>query len=285
MEKANRERLLSLLKQHEQLLHGKQAHQEELPRQTAQFLEAFSSLAQSTIVPILGEIKDILVGKVESASIVRRQTAAGLRIKLDRWDELERSVVFFGDRSTQTIRISYEGIGFGLLSRKVALHEVTPDLVEEETLKFLRRLFRGEQPCRPMRRTETSNQRADRRAAVGRGARLSAAVNSRPALEAEISSLDRLGDAALWNAAQTRMPQPESERMEELHRKQRLTGLSKGEAQELSRLEQQYDRVILVRSHSAFLLKERGHDIQGLASGSERHRPKNGQARSATSGG
>jgi uncharacterized protein YnzC (UPF0291/DUF896 family) len=98
-------------------------------------------------------------------------------------------------------------------------------------------------------------------------------VKSRPALEAEIASLDLLGDAALWNAAQTRMPQPDSERLEELHRKRRQTGLSKAETQELARLEQQYDRMILVRSHSALLLKERGHDIQRLATGNESHRP------------
>src|SRR4051812_24518107 len=92
-------------------------------------------------------------------------------------------------------------------------------------------------------------QTTDRRAAAGRASRLRAAVKSRRALEAEISSLDHLGDAALWNAAQTRMPQPDSECLEELHRKQRLTGLSEAEVQELARLEQQYDRVILVRSH------------------------------------
>jgi hypothetical protein len=116
-------------------------------------------------------------------------------------------------------------------------------------------------------------QTADRRAAAGRSARLRAALKSRPALEAEISGLDHLGDAALWTAAQTTLPQPDSERMEELHRKQRLTGLSTGEAQELARFEQQYDRVILVRSHSALLLKERGHDIQRLAFGNESRRP------------
>jgi hypothetical protein len=70
--------------------------------------------------------------------------------------------------------------------------------------------------------------------------------------------------------------------MVELHRKQRLAGLSEAEAQELARLEQQYDRVILVRSHSALLLKERGHDIQRLASGNESRRPKNSQRRVAT---
>lgn len=46
--------------------------------------------------------------------------------------------------------------------------------------------------------------------------------------------------------------------MEELHRKQRLTGLSEAEAEELTRLEQQYERVILVRSYSDSLLASTG---------------------------
>lgn len=92
-----------------------------------------------------------------------------------------------------------------------------------------------------------------------RSARLGAALEANPGLAAEIPHLRLLDDPALWNAAQTRMPQPDSERMEELHRKQRLTGLSEAEAQELARLEQQYERVILVRSHSALLLEQRGH--------------------------
>lgn len=36
------------------------------------------------------------------------------------------------------------------------------------------------------------------------------------------------------------------------------------EAEELARLEQQYERVILVRSHSTSLLEMRGQDIRSL---------------------
>ena len=39
---------------------------------------SFSRVARSTIVPILEEIKDVMVGKVESASIFHRSTARGL---------------------------------------------------------------------------------------------------------------------------------------------------------------------------------------------------------------
>jgi uncharacterized protein YnzC (UPF0291/DUF896 family) len=116
-----------------------------------------------------------------------------------------------------------------------------------------------------------------------RSAHLRAAVEANPAFE--IASLELLDDQALWNAAQTRMPPSDAEQMEELHRKQRLTGLSEAEAQELARLEQQYERVILVRSHSTWLLEQRGHDIRRLTSSTESRRPASGQLRSLTPGG
>jgi prevent-host-death family protein len=121
------------------------------------------------------------------------------------------------------------------------------------------------------RGAETSGRRADRTAAADQSTHL-AAVATHPAFDAEISSLALLDDSALWNAALTRMPQSDSERLEDLHRKQRLTGLSEAEAHEIARLEQQYDRVILVRSHSASLLQHRGHHIRRLTSTQESRR-------------
>jgi hypothetical protein len=94
-----------------------------------------------------------------------------------------------------------------------------------------------------------------------------AAEELSPDLGAEVSSLRFLDDAALWQAARSRLPLPESERMEELHRTDRRAGLSEPEAQELADLERQYEKVLLVRSHAARLLAQRGHDIRGLISG------------------
>jgi len=91
-------------------------------------------------------------------------------------------------------------------------------------------------------------------------------------IAAEISNLELLADDALWNVAQTRMPPSDSERTEELHRKKRVTGLPESEAQELARLEQQYERVILVRCHSTSLLAKRRHDMHNLISGDETRR-------------
>ncbi|MFL6198236.1 MAG: hypothetical protein ACJ76J_03585 [Thermoanaerobaculia bacterium] len=159
MDKANVERIHLLLKRHEQMIEEKRINPEEFLRQNEQFQEAFGRVARSMIIPILEEIKDMLVGKVESASIFHKRTAAGLRVKLDRWEDFERSVLFFGDASTQTVRVTHEGVGFGLQSQKLGLQNVTPALVEEEAMKFLKRLFGQEQLRRPMHTTDAAERR------------------------------------------------------------------------------------------------------------------------------
>lgn len=153
MDKANVERLHQLLRRHEEMLEEKRSHPEDFLRQNEPFREEFSRAVRSTIVPVLEEIKDIMVGKVESASIFHRVTAAGLRIKLDRWEDFERSLLFFGDDAGRVVRITHDGIGFGLLSRRVPASELTAALVEEEAMKFLRRLFGEEQLRRPLQST------------------------------------------------------------------------------------------------------------------------------------
>jgi hypothetical protein len=150
MDTANLERLRILLKGHEDLLEEKRSRPEGVVRPNDPFREQFNRVARSVIVPILEEIKDVMVGKVESASIFHRSTAAGLKIKLDRWEDYERSLLFFGDDAAQMVKITHEGIGFSLLSDKLSLAEVTPELVEEEAMKFLKRLFGQEQLRRPM---------------------------------------------------------------------------------------------------------------------------------------
>ena len=150
MNKANLERLQQLLRRHEEMLEEKRAHPEEFSRQNEPFRESFNRAARSVVVPVLEEIKDILVGKVESASIFHRVTAAGLRVKLDRWEDFERSLLFYGDDAVRQVRITHEGVGFGLLCSKISAAELQPALVEEEAMKFLRRLFGEEQLRRPV---------------------------------------------------------------------------------------------------------------------------------------
>lgn len=149
MDKTNVDRLHQLLRRHEEMLEEKRSHPEDFLRQNEPFREEFSRVVRSTIVPVLEEIKDIMVGKVESASIFHRVTAAGLRIKLDRWEDFERSLLFFGDDAGRVIRITHEGIGFGLLSKRLPVSQLTAGLVEDEAMKFLRRLFGEEQLRRP----------------------------------------------------------------------------------------------------------------------------------------
>ncbi len=159
MDPANVARLRLLLKLHEEMLEEKRLHPEAGCDQTSGFRERFNAAVRATILPVLEEIKNLMVGRVESASLFHRSTAAGLKVKLDRWEDFERSLLFFGDPGTRTIRITHEGIGFGLLARKVDIAELTPELVEEEAMKFLRRLFGDEQ----LRRPEPSPAPADRR--------------------------------------------------------------------------------------------------------------------------
>jgi hypothetical protein len=149
MTKANLERLQILLKGHEEIAEEKRLRPEGVLRQNDPFREQFSRVARSVIVPLLEEIKDVMVGKVESASIFHRSTAAGLKVKLDRWEDYERSLLFFGDDGTQMVKITHEGIGFGLLSDKLPLDRLDAERVEEETMKFLKRLFGQEQLRRP----------------------------------------------------------------------------------------------------------------------------------------
>ena len=150
MDSANLERLRILLQGHEDLLEEKRSRPEGVVRSNDPFREEFNRVARSVIVPVLEEIKDVMVGKVESASIFHRSTAAGLKIKLDRWEDYERSLLFFGDDAARIVKITHEGIGFSLLSDKLSLAEITPELVEEEAMKFLKRLFGQEQLRRPM---------------------------------------------------------------------------------------------------------------------------------------
>jgi len=150
MQKDNIERLRLLLKNHEELAEEKRLNPEGLLRLNEDFREGFSEAVRTAIVPQLEEIKDVMVGKVESASIFHRLTAAGLRVKLDRWEDYERSLLFFGDHASRIVKVTHEGIGFSLLARQVDLQQVTPRLVEEEAMKFLKRLFGQEQLRRPL---------------------------------------------------------------------------------------------------------------------------------------
>lgn len=149
MDRANIERLRQMLKNHEELLEEKRLHPELAARQHGPFRDAFKAMVRAEVVPVLEEVKDVLVGKVESASIFHGHSAAGLKLKLDRWEDYEKTLLFYGDTGTRMVRITHEGVGFGMLSQRLALSQVTRAVVEEEVMKFLKRLFADEQLRRP----------------------------------------------------------------------------------------------------------------------------------------
>lgn len=78
--------------------------------------------------------------------------------------------------------------------------------------------------------------------------------------------LTAMNDEALWRAARTTLPKTSLHRLERLNLKQQREGLTASEREERDALAQRYERVILVRSQAASLLKQRGHDVSGLLS-------------------
>ena len=82
--------------------------------------------------------------------------------------------------------------------------------------------------------------------------------------EAAIAPLSLLDDEALWRAARLRLPAAAVARMQALHDKRDVEGLTSSEQEALAALLHQYDRYMLVRARAAQLLHERGHDVSGL---------------------
>ena len=78
-----------------------------------------------------------------------------------------------------------------------------------------------------------------------------------------------LGDEDLWRAARQSLAPEKAAEIESLHIKRQREGLSASESETLATLMQEYTRIMLVRSRSAALLKQRGHDVSGLVEGHE----------------
>jgi plasmid stability protein len=84
-------------------------------------------------------------------------------------------------------------------------------------------------------------------------------------LSVELAQLDTMNDAELWRAAKSTLTKKVAAQLEALHVKRQGEGLSESEAQVLAELVGQYERSMLIRARAAALLKERGHDLSGLA--------------------
>jgi len=79
-----------------------------------------------------------------------------------------------------------------------------------------------------------------------------------------IAALHLLDDEELWRAAKTCLAPEKAADLEGLHIKRQGEGLSVSETEALATLMKKYTRIMLVRSRSAALLKQRGHDVSRL---------------------
>jgi len=91
-------------------------------------------------------------------------------------------------------------------------------------------------------------------------------VDELPAdLNEAISPLALLDDESLKRAARSHLAAEVAAQMEGLHLKRQREGLTEVESQTLASLIRQYERAMLVRSHSVALLKKRGYNVSEFA--------------------
>jgi hypothetical protein len=79
-----------------------------------------------------------------------------------------------------------------------------------------------------------------------------------------VAALHLLADDDLWRAARQRVDAEKAADIEALHLQRQRDGLSVSETETLTTLMREYTRIMLIRSRSAALLKQRGHDVSGL---------------------
>jgi hypothetical protein len=79
--------------------------------------------------------------------------------------------------------------------------------------------------------------------------------------QAELASLDRLNDEALWQIARSRHSEAEMIPYQELLDKNAEGTLTEVDRQELIRLRTEADRFMLRKAHAAALLRWRGHKL------------------------
>lgn len=79
--------------------------------------------------------------------------------------------------------------------------------------------------------------------------------------QADLASLDRLNDEALWQIARSRRTEADMVRHQELLDKNAAGTLTAVERNELTRLRTEADRFMLRKGHAAALLRWRGHKL------------------------
>jgi hypothetical protein len=140
----DRDRIDELLTTYEARREDKRYHPEEMVRRNPEFRERFNQAARKVIVPVLQDVADVLRRRVDSASIFHRLTTAGITVKLDPWEDFDRTLLFFGDDGADVVRVTHEGVGFSYLRARLPLDELTTERVEEEAMHFLERVLHRE---------------------------------------------------------------------------------------------------------------------------------------------
>ncbi len=82
-----------------------------------------------------------------------------------------------------------------------------------------------------------------------------------PDLQYELAALQNANDEDLWTVAQEQMPAAQWRRHQQLLRKNQSRVLKELEREELSRLRDMADRLVMRRSYALALLKWRGHTL------------------------
>lgn len=140
----DRDKIESLLTTYEGRREDKRYHPEEMVRRNPELRERFNQAARKVIVPVLQDVADVLRRRVDSASIFHRLTTAGITVKLDPWEDFDRTLLFFGDDGADVVRVTHEGVGFSYLRARLPLDELTAERVEEEAMHFLERVLHRE---------------------------------------------------------------------------------------------------------------------------------------------
>jgi hypothetical protein len=79
-----------------------------------------------------------------------------------------------------------------------------------------------------------------------------------------VASLSSLDDSQLWQAARSQLTEEALRELETLHLKRQREGLLSHERQRAEELERLFERVVLLRSQAAVVLRQRGHDVSSL---------------------
>lgn len=141
MRETNVERLEQLLTEHGRRRKDGSARPESRKQINPEFSDGFSRAVREEVLPILEEAVATLRPRVEKAHLFHQLGTAGLRLKLDQWDDYERALVFFGDVRSGRVRITHEGVGFSLLAREIPVEELKIDTVQAEVMRFIDRLL------------------------------------------------------------------------------------------------------------------------------------------------